>query len=101
MFISSYLLRLTSLETGIALSFGIFVNLWIHTNLWVDIGPLEFLFVTPNYHRIHHGGRGLVNRNMGFVPTVWIGRSVRIWTPWIWERVFLLSRFPWRNGFSG
>ncbi len=70
-FISNYLLHLTSLETGIALSFGIVVNLWIHTNLWVDLGPLEAFLVTPNYHRIHHGGQGLANRNMGFVLTAW------------------------------
>jgi sterol desaturase/sphingolipid hydroxylase (fatty acid hydroxylase superfamily) len=70
-FIGNYLLHLTPLGTGIAFSLGIFVNLWIHTNLWVDLGPLEPFLVTPNYHRIHHGGKGLSSRNMGFVLTVW------------------------------
>jgi sterol desaturase/sphingolipid hydroxylase (fatty acid hydroxylase superfamily) len=70
-FISTCLLHLSQLETGIALSFGIFINLWIHTNLWVNLGPLESFLVTPNYHRIHHGGQGLASRNMGFVLTAW------------------------------
>jgi sterol desaturase/sphingolipid hydroxylase (fatty acid hydroxylase superfamily) len=70
-FIGFYLMRLTSLQSGIAISIGIFVNLWIHTNLRVDLGGLERFLVTPNYHRIHHGGQGLASRNMGFVLTLW------------------------------
>lgn len=70
-FIGYYLLHFSPLGTGIALSISIFVNLWIHTNLWVNLGPLEPFLVTPNYHRIHHGGQGLSSRNMGFVLTVW------------------------------
>ncbi len=58
-------------EAGIAFSFGVFVNIWIHTNLRVDIGRLERVYITPNYHRIHHGARGLSNKNLGFVFTVW------------------------------
>ena len=69
--IGRYVLALSSFETGIAYSFAVVVNLWVHTNIWVDLGPLEWLIITPNYHRIHHGAKGLGNKNLAFVFTVW------------------------------
>ncbi len=70
-FIAYYLLGLSVTESGLAFSFGVVVNLWIHTNIWVDFGPLGKVIVTPNFHRIHHGAKGLTNRNLGFVFTFW------------------------------
>jgi sterol desaturase/sphingolipid hydroxylase (fatty acid hydroxylase superfamily) len=70
-FIAYVLLRLSPQEAGIAFSIGVFVNIWIHTNIWVKLGPLEWLFITPNYHRLHHGGRGLIRTNLGFIFTIW------------------------------
>ncbi len=69
--IGYYLVGLTPLEAGIAFSFGVIVNVWIHTNIWVDLGPLAWLIITPNYHRIHHGARGYTDKNLAFVFTVW------------------------------
>jgi len=66
-----FLLHLSIAEAGAAFSFGVVVNIWIHANLWVDLGPLEKVLITPNYHRIHHGAKGLTNKNLGFVLTVW------------------------------
>jgi sterol desaturase/sphingolipid hydroxylase (fatty acid hydroxylase superfamily) len=70
-FIGFYLLKLTLFQAGITVSFGIVVNLWIHTNLWVDLKPLDWLIITPNYHRIHHGAKGYSGKNLGFVFTIW------------------------------
>lgn len=70
-FIGYHLLKLNTLQAGIAFSFGVFVNIWIHTNLWLNIGILDKIIITPNYHRIHHGSRGLMNSNFGFVFTIW------------------------------
>lgn len=70
-FIGYYLLEFEAWEAGLAFSFGVLVNIWIHTNLWVNFGPLEWILITSNYHRIHHGARGLSNKNLGFVFTVW------------------------------
>ncbi len=69
--ISYYLFQMTTWEAGVAFSFGVAVNIWIHSNLWVDLGALEWLFITPNYHRVHHGSRGLLRKNLGFVLTIW------------------------------
>lgn len=66
-----FVFALSAHEAAAAFSFGVVVNVWIHTNLWVDIGPLQWLLITPNYHRVHHGARGLSNNNLGFVFTVW------------------------------
>lgn len=69
-FIGYYLLKLASSESAVAFSFGIVVNLWIHTNIRVSLGPLDWLIITPNYHRVHHGAR-LSRNNLGFVLTLW------------------------------
>jgi sterol desaturase/sphingolipid hydroxylase (fatty acid hydroxylase superfamily) len=71
LFIGYYLFGLTPLQAGWTFSFGVVVNLWIHTNLWVELGPLESVLITPNFHRIHHGASGLTRKNLGFVFTVW------------------------------
>ncbi len=70
-FIVYYLLGLTPLEAGIAFSFGVIVNVWIHINVWVNLGPLEWLIITPNFHRVHHGAKGYTDRNLAFVLTIW------------------------------
>ena len=30
-------------------------NVWLHTELIHNLGPLEWIFITPKHHRIHHG----------------------------------------------
>jgi sterol desaturase/sphingolipid hydroxylase (fatty acid hydroxylase superfamily) len=42
-----------------------------HSNLRLGFGPLERVFVSPNYHRIHHLLDGPQDVNLGFVLTVW------------------------------
>jgi sterol desaturase/sphingolipid hydroxylase (fatty acid hydroxylase superfamily) len=71
LFIGRFLLGMDAREMGLALSFGVLVNIWIHVNLWVKIGPLDNVLITPNFHRVHHGAKGLSNRNLGFVFTIW------------------------------
>jgi sterol desaturase/sphingolipid hydroxylase (fatty acid hydroxylase superfamily) len=70
-FLGYYVFELAPLEAGIAFSAGVVVNIWIHANIWVDLGPLEWILITPNYHRIHHGAKGLSSKNLGFILTVW------------------------------
>ena len=70
-FIGYYLLGFNAMEAGVTFSFGVVVNLWIHTNIRVNIGPLENILITPNFHRIHHGAKGLTRNNLAFVFTIW------------------------------
>jgi sterol desaturase/sphingolipid hydroxylase (fatty acid hydroxylase superfamily) len=70
-FLAYYIFALSPREAGIAFAVGVVVNVWIHANLWVSLGSLEWLLITPNYHRVHHGAKGLSSRNLGFILTVW------------------------------
>jgi sterol desaturase/sphingolipid hydroxylase (fatty acid hydroxylase superfamily) len=42
-----------------------------HSNTNVSFGPLGRVFVSPNYHRIHHRLNGPQDVNLGFVLTIW------------------------------
>ena len=50
-----------------------------HSNTNLGFGPLERVFVSPNYHRIHHRRSGAQDVNLGFTLTIWdqlFGRAV-------------------------
>jgi sterol desaturase/sphingolipid hydroxylase (fatty acid hydroxylase superfamily) len=58
--------------------YGAFVAL-AHSNTRLGFGRLERVFVSPNYHRIHHLLDGPQDVNLGFVLTIWdqlFGRAV-------------------------
>jgi sterol desaturase/sphingolipid hydroxylase (fatty acid hydroxylase superfamily) len=42
-----------------------------HSNTRMGFGPLERVFVSPNYHRIHHKLDGPQDVNLGFALTIW------------------------------
>jgi sterol desaturase/sphingolipid hydroxylase (fatty acid hydroxylase superfamily) len=42
-----------------------------HSNTNLSFGPLGRIFVSPNYHRIHHRLDGPQDVNLGFVLTIW------------------------------
>ena len=42
-----------------------------HSNTRLGFGPLERIFVSPNFHRIHHKVDGPPDVNMGFALTIW------------------------------
>ena len=50
-----------------------------HSNTNLSFGPLNRIFCSPNYHRIHHRVEGRQDINLGFALTVWdqlSGRAV-------------------------
>jgi sterol desaturase/sphingolipid hydroxylase (fatty acid hydroxylase superfamily) len=50
-----------------------------HSNTRLGYGPLERIFVSPNFHRIHHQLDGPQDVNLGFALTIWdqlFGRAV-------------------------
>lgn len=69
--LAGYVFRLTPGEAAVAFSIGVLVNVWVHTNLRVNLGPLEWLIITPDYHRVHHSANELSRTNLGFVLTIW------------------------------
>ncbi len=68
------LLKLSPAEAGIGYAIGLLIQFWEHTNLGVNIGPLAWLLITPQYHRIHHSAT--THRGMNLAPTF------RIWDRW-------------------
>jgi sterol desaturase/sphingolipid hydroxylase (fatty acid hydroxylase superfamily) len=42
-----------------------------HSNTNLGFGPLGRVFVSPNYHRIHHKLDGPQDVNLGFALTIW------------------------------
>jgi sterol desaturase/sphingolipid hydroxylase (fatty acid hydroxylase superfamily) len=46
---------------------------WVHTELIGKLHPfIEFVFVTPSHHRVHHGSNArYLDTNMGMVLIVW------------------------------
>jgi sterol desaturase/sphingolipid hydroxylase (fatty acid hydroxylase superfamily) len=50
-----------------------------HSNTNLSFGPLNRIFCSPNYHRIHHRVQGRQDVNLGFALTIWdqlSGRAV-------------------------
>jgi sterol desaturase/sphingolipid hydroxylase (fatty acid hydroxylase superfamily) len=66
-----YVLKLTALEAGIGFSIGVFVQLWAHSNVKVSLGPLDWLIISPAYHRIHHSYSKNRDLNLGTTFTIW------------------------------
>jgi sterol desaturase/sphingolipid hydroxylase (fatty acid hydroxylase superfamily) len=52
-----------------------------HSNTNLGFGPLGRLFVSPNYHRIHHRLDGPQDVNLGFALTIWDQLSHRAFFP--------------------
>lgn len=69
--IARYVLDLSIAEAAVGFSIGVVINLWVHTNVSVNLGPLEWLIVTPDFHRAHHARDISPTRNIGFLLTVW------------------------------
>ena len=67
-----------TMSVTVLVAYATFVAL-AHSNLRLGFGPLERVFVSPNYHRVHHLLDGPQDVNLGFVLTIWdqlFGRAV-------------------------
>jgi sterol desaturase/sphingolipid hydroxylase (fatty acid hydroxylase superfamily) len=58
------------LPTMLLVIYGVGVA-FAHSNTNLSFGPLGRVFVSPNYHRIHHRLHGPQDVNLGFVLTIW------------------------------
>ena len=59
-----------ALPTALLVAYGGVVA-FAHSNTNLGFGPLERVFVSPNYHRIHHQLDGPQDINLGFALTIW------------------------------
>jgi sterol desaturase/sphingolipid hydroxylase (fatty acid hydroxylase superfamily) len=59
-----------SLSTTVLVVYGAMLAL-AHSNIDLGFGPLERVFVSPNFHRIHHRLNGAQDVNLGFALTIW------------------------------
>jgi sterol desaturase/sphingolipid hydroxylase (fatty acid hydroxylase superfamily) len=66
-----FVLKLSALEAGIGFSIGVLVQFWAHSNVDVSLGPLDWLIISPAYHRIHHSYTKNRDMNLGTSFTIW------------------------------
>jgi len=59
-----------ALSTTLLVVYGATVA-FAHSNTNLGFGPLERIFVSPNFHRIHHKLDGPQDVNLGFALTIW------------------------------
>ena len=59
-----------ALPTTLLVIYAAFVA-FAHSNTNLGFGPLGRIFVSPNYHRIHHMLDGPQDVNLGFALTIW------------------------------
>eukprot|EP00051_Salpingoeca_urceolata_P017983 m.249955 g.249955 ORF g.249955 m.249955 type:complete len:576 (-) comp19092_c0_seq7:79-1806(-) len=52
-----------------AKSLNVVYQFWVHTTVIRRLGPLEWVFMTPSHHRVHHDRR--VHKNFGGLLIVW------------------------------
>jgi len=65
------LFKLSPAEAGLGYSLGLLIQFWEHTNLKVNVGPLAYLIITPEYHRIHHSATIHRGMNLGTTFSIW------------------------------
>ncbi len=63
--------QLSPAEAGIGYSIGIFIQFVEHTNWRLSFGPLNWLLVTPDYHRIHHTATPPYGKNLAGTFRIW------------------------------
>ena len=57
---------------AIAVGLNTLFQFWVHTELIGRLGPLEWVFVTPSHHRVHHACNGrYLDKNHGGMLIVW------------------------------
>jgi sterol desaturase/sphingolipid hydroxylase (fatty acid hydroxylase superfamily) len=59
-----------AMPTSLLVLYGATVA-FAHSNTNLSFGPLDRIFVSPNFHRIHHRLVGPQDVNLGFVLSIW------------------------------
>jgi sterol desaturase/sphingolipid hydroxylase (fatty acid hydroxylase superfamily) len=65
------LLGMGTVETAIAFAIGMVIQFWEHVNWRVDLGKLDRVIVTPDYHRVHHSVTDRPIKNLAPTFSLW------------------------------
>lgn len=53
-------------------AFNYLFQFWVHTDLVRSTGPLEYIFMSPSHHRVHHGAnKWCLDKNYASVFVIW------------------------------
>jgi sterol desaturase/sphingolipid hydroxylase (fatty acid hydroxylase superfamily) len=64
--------NLSTFEFTVVFAFGLSCQLWSHSNIRTPVWlPLHLLFVTPEYHHLHHAEGGMIKQNYGAMLSIW------------------------------
>jgi sterol desaturase/sphingolipid hydroxylase (fatty acid hydroxylase superfamily) len=66
-----FVFQMTPAEAGLTYSIGLLIQFWEHTNVKVNLGLLRHVFITPDYHRVHHSANELSRTNYGGTFSIW------------------------------
>ncbi|MDF2179683.1 sterol desaturase family protein [Aliiglaciecola sp. CAU 1673] len=115
-------MALIGIEPAIMIAVGalnLIYQFWVHTRHVPKLGPLEWIFVTPSNHRVHHAQNQVyIDRNYGGVFIIWdrlfgsfqeeldneppiygIRKALHSWNP-LWANVHVYSQLAkdcWRT----
>ena len=53
-FLPAWFLGLDTATAGLLAISTVYVSAWIHTNIRTNLGPLRYVLVSPQAHRVHH-----------------------------------------------
>jgi len=100
------LFKLNSLELFYYFAIGFSFNSFQHTNSKIGLKFIEYLFVTPRVHRLHHAINGRKMKNIGTVFTIWDRVFGTYYDPEKMEKNFKLgirhqSDVNWKKEFFG
>ncbi len=61
--------------------FSIYYEQWYHSNVRLNLGPLHYLLITPQSHRIHHSSASEhADKNFGVILSIWDAMfGTRVW----------------------
>jgi sterol desaturase/sphingolipid hydroxylase (fatty acid hydroxylase superfamily) len=65
------LLGMGTVETAACFAIGMTIQFWEHVNWRVDLGKLDRVMVTPDYHRVHHSITDNPVKNLAPTFSLW------------------------------
>ncbi len=71
-FIPIVLLGFQPIDILVVFSLTQWYGILVHTQAVPKLGPIEWIFVTPSHHRVHHGSNTqYLDKNMGMFLIIW------------------------------